>query len=47
MFSYEAMYGKMPDVSKCQLFGVECWLYVRSEQCKDKESMLVVNLVYA
>ena len=38
MLSYEAMYGSMPDVSKCQPFGVECWLYVHSEQRKDKKS---------
>ncbi len=26
---------KKPDVSKCQPFGVECWLYVREEQRQD------------
>ena len=25
------LYGTKPDVSKCQPFGIECWLYVRAD----------------
>jgi hypothetical protein len=34
---YQKLYGSRPDVSKCQPFGVECWLYVREEQRQDRE----------
>jgi hypothetical protein len=33
---HEALFGAKPDVSKCQPFGVECWLYVRADQRQDR-----------
>ena len=37
MSPHQSLYGTKPDVSKCQPFGVECWLYVREEQRKDRK----------
>jgi hypothetical protein len=37
MFPHESLYGTKPDVSECQLFGIECWLYVRADQCQDRK----------
>ena len=37
MSPFQALYSEKPDVSKCQPFGIECWLYVREEQRKDKK----------
>ena len=34
---HEALFGTKPDVSKCQPFGVECWLYVRADQRQDRK----------
>jgi hypothetical protein len=31
----QKLFGSQPDASKCQPFGVECWLYVRAEQRQD------------
>ncbi len=28
MSPHQKLFGSQPDVSKCQPFGVECWLYV-------------------
>jgi hypothetical protein len=35
--SHECLFGTKPDVSKCQPFGAECWLYVREEQRQDRK----------
>jgi hypothetical protein len=37
MSPHECLFGTKPDVSKCQPFGVECWLYVREEQRQDRK----------
>jgi len=37
MSPHEALFGTKPDVSKCQPFGVECWLYVREDQRQDRK----------
>jgi hypothetical protein len=37
MSPHESLFGTKPDVSKCQPFGVECWLYVREEQRQDRK----------
>ena len=37
MSPHQAIFGVKPDVSKCQPFGVECWLYVRADQRKDRK----------
>ena len=37
MSPYQKLFGSQPDVSKCQPFGVECWLYVREEQRQDRK----------
>ena len=37
MSPHQSLYGIKPDVSKCQPFGVECWLYVRADQRHDKK----------
>ena len=34
---HQAVFGVKPDVSKCQPFGVECWLYVRADQRQDRK----------
>jgi hypothetical protein len=35
MSPYQKSFGSQSGVSKCQPFGVECWLYVRDEQRQD------------
>jgi hypothetical protein len=37
MSPHQKLFGSRPDVSKCQPFGVECWLYVREEQRQDRK----------
>ena len=37
MSPHQKLFGSQPDVSKCQPFGVECWLYVREEQRQDRK----------
>ena len=37
MSPHQKLFGSQPDVSKCQPFGVECWLYVRAEQRQDRK----------
>ena len=37
MSPHQAMFGVKPDVSKCQPFGTECWLYVRADQRQDRK----------
>ena len=37
MSPHQSLLGTKPDVSKCQPFGVECWLYVRAEQRQDRK----------
>ena len=37
MSPFESLYGTKPDVSKCQPFGIECWLYVRADQRQDRK----------
>ena len=32
MSPHQSLFGTKPDVSECQPFGVECWLYVRADQ---------------
>jgi hypothetical protein len=35
MSPYKKLFGSRSDVSKCQPFGVKCWLFVREEQRQD------------
>jgi hypothetical protein len=37
MTPHEAMFGEKPDVSKCQPFGIECWVYIRQSQRNDSK----------
>ena len=37
MSPHESLYGTKPDVSKCQPFGTECFLYVREDQRQDRK----------
>ena len=37
MSLYESLFGTKADVSKCQPFGIECWLYVRADQRHDRK----------
>ena len=37
MSPHQSLHGTQPDVSKCQPFEVECWLYVREEQRQDRK----------
>ncbi len=37
MSPQECLFRTKPDVSKCQPFGVECWIYVREEQRQDRK----------
>ena len=37
MSPHQSLFGTKPDVSKCQPFGVECWLYVRADQRQDRK----------
>ena len=36
MTPYEAIFGRKPNLTNFQPFGVECWVYVRAEQRKDR-----------
>ena len=42
MSPHQSLFGTKPDVSKCQTFSVECWLYVL-ERSNDR----IVNLMHA
>jgi hypothetical protein len=37
MSPHQSLFVTKPNVSKCQQFGVKCWLYVRAEQQQDSK----------
>ena len=37
MSPHEALHGTKPDVSKCQPFGIECFMYVRDDQRQNRK----------
>ena len=34
---HQSLFGTKPDISKCQPFGIVCWLYVRVKQQQDSK----------
>jgi hypothetical protein len=47
MSPYQKLFGSQPDVSKYQLFGVECWIYMfEKSNVRIANSILEGNLSF-